>query len=609
MSKRKTQGAAAAISTRAAQEPDRNQAASGKPQTERHKKRAAAEGPSNWPLYATVAIALIAVWWAYGPAMHAPFVFDDTTLIPMVSGVTSFMDWVRRIRPLLMLTYWGNLQISSADTFSFHVVNVLIHCIASAIMYLVVRRMLDWAQVEARSRSALAGFCALLFLLHPLQSEAVAYLAGRSESLSTLFFYAAFAVFIYRRQPAVTWKTAAGVIVLFILALASKEQTIALPALLLLTDFWWNPQSGLSFSFRGIRDNWKLYAPMALGAIAGVVHFAPLIFGATTAGFSMKDLTWYQYLFTEFRAIFVYIREFVAPVGLNADWEFPFSRTIFDHGAIFGLLALVALAALAWRYRREFPLAGYGYFAFLLLLAPTSSILPIKDPVAERRAYFAMFGLLLIVADFLRRVKISRPALAAACGAVLLLFTVATHVRAEVWSSELSLWQDSTAKSPDKARDHFQLANAYYNAGECPAAVTEFEKTSRLPADNLFPPYNLLLDWGLALDCAGQPDLALVKLREAAGLERTAHVYTQMAKVYGGRGDWTMFDDALARAQAIDAGYAPIYAYRGIKDLQLKQPAQALAECSHALQLDPALDPARGCINNARQQMVAGGRR
>ncbi len=565
--------------------------------------------PSHWPVYAAISLALIAAWWAYAPSLHAPFLFDDTTLFPTIPGAASFMDWVRRIRPLLMLSYWLNMRMSGSDTFSYHVVNVIIHCAASGVMYFVVRRMLDWGNVEQRLRVPLAGFCALLFLLHPLQSEAVAYLAGRSEALSSLFFYAAFAVFIYRREAAVGWKTSAVVILLFIAALASKEQTIALPALLLLTDFWWNPHSGLRLDFRGIRENWKLYLPLALGAAAGVAKFAPLILHAPTAGFGMKDLTWYQYLFTEFRAVFVYIREFFVPIGLNADWEFPFSRSILDYGAIVGLAALLALAVLAWRFRREFPLASYGYFAFVILLAPTSSILPIKDPVAERRVYFAMFGLLLIAADFLRRVRISRPVLAAACCAVLLLFAVATRARAEVWSSELALWQDTEAKSPDKARTHFQLGSAYYDEGDCANAVAQFEKTSRLPADNLFPPYNLLLDWGLALDCAGQPDQALAKLREAAGLEQTAHVYTQMAKVYGDRGDWVMFDDALKRAQAIDAGYAPIYAYRGIKDLQLNQPAQALADCSHALQLDPSLDPARGCINNARQQMMAGGGR
>ena len=88
--------------------------------------------------------------------------------------------------------------------------------------------------------------------------------------------------------------------------------------------------------------------------------------------------------------IFAYIFNFLLPVNLNADWDFPISRTLFEQGAVFVLSCLLALAALAWHYRRRFPLAGYGYFVFLVLLAPTSSILPIKDPIADRRMYLPM---------------------------------------------------------------------------------------------------------------------------------------------------------------------------------------------------------------------------
>ncbi len=564
------------------------------------KSRPVAAGPSPWPLVAAITGALIIVFWAYGPAMHGPFLFDDTTLMPTLpSAAASIGEWLNRIRPALMLTYWANVQMSGADTFSYHVLNVLIHCIASGLMFFVVRRLLDWGGVEQRARTPLAGFCAALFLLHPVQSEAVAYLAGRSEALSSLFFFAAFAVFLYRRNTSVTWGTTAAVIVLFLAALASKEQTIALPALLLLTDYWWNP----GFSFRGIRENWKLYGTLALGALVGLVRFAPLIFNAQTAGFGMKDLPWYQYLFTEFRAIFVYIREFFLPFGLNADWDFPFSRTILDRGAIVGLIVLLALIALAWRYRRQFPLASYGFFAFLILLSPTSSILPIRDPFAERRLYFAIFGLLLVAAELVRRIKLPRPTLTAACAAILLLAAVVTHARAEVWSSELALWQDSEAKSPGKPRDHFQLANAYFDAGDCARSATEFEKTDHFTPDG-YSRYNLLVDWGLALDCATQPEKALAKFREAAGLEQTAHVYTQIAKVYGERQEWTLAMGALERAEKIDPSFASTYAYKAIVYVNTNRPADAIREYQHALLLDPQLEPARQGLIVARQRLA-----
>ena len=245
-----------------------------------------------------------------------------------------------------------------------------------------------------------------------------------------------------------------------------------------------------------------------------------LLFRAETAGFGMKDLTWYQYLFTEFRALFVYIGMFVFPARLTADWDFPFSRTITDHGAVFGLIGLVALAVAAWVGRRRFPLASYGFFVFLLLMAPTSSIMPIRDPVAERRLYTSMLGLLLIAVDLIGRAQVSHRALAGICGGIALLAGIATHARAEVWSNPIALWEDTIRKSPNKSRPYLQLAQSYYDAGESAKAVETFERVDRIEK----PEYNTLVNWALALQRLGRFDESLVKLRQAAALEPTAHV-------------------------------------------------------------------------------------
>src|SRR6266571_638076 len=222
--------------------------------------------------------------------------------------------------------------------------------------------------------------------------------------------------------------TVAAVLLLFGAALLSKEHTMALPALLLLTDYWWNP----GFSFRGIRANWRLYGPIALGSAAGLAYFWRLITGAETAGFGMKDLTWYQYFFTQCRALFVYMGTFLLPVKLSVDWDFPISKTIFDRGAIFGLITLAALCGVAWYYRRRFPLAAYGFFVYLILMAPTSSILPIRDPIADRRLYFSMIGLLLMVADGLSRIRVERKSLMIGCAAVLAAAAGSAHARARL---------------------------------------------------------------------------------------------------------------------------------------------------------------------------------
>ena len=288
-----------------------------------------------------------------------------------------------------MFTYWVNVQISGSDPFSYHVLNVLIHLAAAILIYFIVRRLLEWGGVEPAVRTPLAGFCALLFLLHPVETEAVAYLAGRSE-----VFELDDGV---RGLRGVSLRQARGH---HLGQVGGRDRAVSGSACVEGADH--RPSRAAAadrllvepglFLQAAFGENWRLYVPLALGAVAGVVRFAPLIFNAQTAGFGMKDLTWYQYLFTEFRAIFVYIREFFLPFGLNADWDFPISHSIFDRGAIFGLIALLALMGAAWHYRKRFPLASYGFFAFLVLMPPTSSILPIRDPVAERRLYFASIG-------------------------------------------------------------------------------------------------------------------------------------------------------------------------------------------------------------------------
>lgn len=540
----------------------------------------------QWVWFAAAACAVIAAFWAYGPALHGPFLFDDVTLPFSLPGFTQPLSvWLRRLRPGLMFTYWVNAQISGDNPYSYHVVNVLLHCVTSGFVFLIVRRLLQWKGSAEPSRTLLAAFAAALFLFHPAQTESVAYLAGRSEELSVLFVFAAFTVFLYRRETVVSWGVAAAVLVLFGAAVASKEHTVILAALLLLTDYWWNP----GFSPAGILRNWKLYVPIAAVAAAGVAWFMPLILHAESAGFGMKDLPWYQYFFTQWRALFVYIGMFLLPINLNADWDFPFSRTVMDHGAIIGLLGLAVLTGAAWHFRRRFPLACFGFFVFLVLMAPTSSILPIRDPIAERRLYFSMLGLILIVVDLLDRAKLERRQLTAITAVVALAAAVATHARAEVWSDGVLLWEDTIRKSPGKIRAHLQLASAYFEQRRFDLAAAEYERTARLEP----PSHDLLANWGLCYYNMNRPQEALAKLREAAAKEPTAYIYSQIGMVHASLSQWPEALAALDRAEKLDPNLAFPYNYRAKIHMQRNEYAAAVADYQRALTLNPNLADAR----------------
>ncbi len=240
---------------------------------------------------------------------------------------------------------------------------------------------------------------------------------------------------------------------------------------------------------------------MALAAAGGGLLPGNLILHASSAGFGMKDFTWYQYFFTECRAMFVYLGVFVLPVQLNADWDFPISRTILDHGAIFGLAVLLALVAAAWRYRRRFPLATYGFFVYLVLMAPTSSILPIQDPVAERRLYFSMLGLLLIVVDVLARVECPAPhAGVDVRGGGAGGRRRHARPRRGVGGSGGPLG-GCGAQIAGQAAPAFPACLRVLRRAALRRGHAEFEKTAQLEK----PGYDLLVDWGLAYDAMNRP--------------------------------------------------------------------------------------------------------
>lgn len=544
---------------------------------------AVAEKPraAYWPYALGCVLALVVAFEVYGPALYGPFLFDDQYLpfsVPTFA-VDSLRAWMAGVRPLLMFSYWVNYQVSGLQTTSYHAFNVIFHTVNSILVFLIARKVLEFAEVEGGRRDVLAAFAGALFLLHPVNSESVGYVASRSENFSILFFFGAFALYLYRRTAEITWPRAAAVLLLFGAAVITKEHTVVLPALLLLTDYFWNPP----FSLTGIRKNWRLYVPVTAGGIIAARYLAPLVRRSSTAGFSLKDFTWYQYFFTQCRAFWLYVRLFLFPAGLNIDPDFPISRTIVDHGAILGLVAILLAAGAAFYCRRRYPLAAYGFFAFLILMAPTSSFVPIVDPVAERRLYLSMIGLLFIALEFLRRVDVRQPKWMAALAAVLLIAGVMTHSRNYVWSDKVALWEDTVAKSPNKARVQFQLAQAYFESGDCAKALPHYERSAHLdPRDD-----RLFTDWGLAYDCLNQPDQAVAKIRQALRLKPTAHGYSQLGMIFGKNGKYPEALEALAMAATIDPNFDMTYVYRGDVHLAAGDPAAAVQDFRQALAINP----------------------
>ncbi len=304
----------------------------------------------------------------YFPALNGPFVFDDFSL-PYHTGISrEIIVWLSGVRPVLMLTYWLNDAISGRFDVQLPFFKPAdSYLVNTCLVFLTLNRLIALPDRRStKSGRIAAGIGAAVFLVHPLQTESVSYIAGRSESLAAMFVLVAYLIFLYRRHEAISWMEAIALMIFFALGVGTKENAASQAGVLVLTDVFW-PRA---FSTRSLRNNWRLYAVMIPGAAIAAWRVFHVLSGSHSAGLSLQNLTWYQYGFTEARAIFSYLRLAVIPFGQSVDHDYAVSHTILEHGAIFYVAALLAVTILCFVWRNRYPLACFGWFLTLVLLAP-----------------------------------------------------------------------------------------------------------------------------------------------------------------------------------------------------------------------------------------------
>jgi protein O-mannosyl-transferase len=499
---------------------------------------------SNWWIWITLAVGLLVAFDVFSPAIGGPFVWDDRGLPFSNPDLQNqgLLAWVGGNRPLLMFTFWVNYQMGAENPVGYHMLNFLLHFTTAVLIVLILASLLERAGVQGNRRVVLSVFGGALFLLHPLQTESVSYIASRSEVLSVALYFAAYTVFLLRPQGAVRLVRMVVIGLLAGLALATKEHTLTIVALMMLTDLYWNPKK--------LRENAVMYGLAGLAGALGGAYVLRILHASQSAGFSLAGLTPAEYFFTQCRVVWRYIRLFFVPIGQNLDTDYRLSSSILDHGAILGLVALLVLGAAAWFFRKRWPLASFGIFTFLLLLAPTSSVIPITDVVAEHRMYLPLIGLVLVCLELLRLLPISR---IVGIGAVVLVICAAfTYRRNELWSSPIAIWQDTIEKSPAKVRPRFQLGLAYYEMGQCAPAAENFATAARLDRR---PSLGLLLNLGVSLGCSGHAEDGLKVLADAQRLNPNYDMtYVYRGDIYAAQGDEASAADQYQHALALNPG-------------------------------------------------------
>lgn len=478
-----------------------------------------------WLLLRLAVLAAIGLAWA--DALHAPWVYDDK--VEVIGNLTiRLIDKWREIasynlsRPIVVFSYAWNYHLWELDPFGYHVVNVVIHGLATLAAFTLAETL---ARLGGHPRPRLlSGLAVAIWALHPMTTQAVTYVTGRSESLCALFCLAGLAAWAQalereRAEPLGGWGEAGGRalgLVALLLALLSKEVGLAWPLAALSLEIGAGNPAGGPMRERLAAVRWRWYAPMA--ALIGLAVVAKLLstpaFDAawdgedpnlslwTTLGGGLRGLVPHEVdrplavqLTTSAEVWLRYAGLWIAPVGQTLFHAQPDLQPLSLRGAA-AILGLVAAISLSIAWSRKAPMAGQLLVFAALFLLPSSSFAPLKETMAEHRSYGSGLYLILALAFSLTgpwRVggtwrmlpaRLTRY-VAAGAGALIVLGLALTRERNAVWGSEIALWTEATQRSPGDAMAWYGLGDAQRFAGEFEEALAAYDQVLKLDPDNL----------------------------------------------------------------------------------------------------------------------------
>lgn len=407
---------------------------------------------------------------AFANSFSGKFVLDDQDAIVQSKYIHKF--WPRpwesvRLpnRWLVDITFAANYATGKLNPADFHATNLLIHILTALFLYGIIRRTLLNRSVPRGIRDSapwIAFAAVLLWIVHPLQTAGVTYLCQRYESMMGLTFAACFYCFLRARTSPSAWKWHAGVIIAFILGSGTKIVIAMVPVLMVVYDWMFTTGRFLNTL---ARRKWLYAALFSLIAIPTSI-LARVLAKNSRYGSRLMDGNPFDYALTQLDVIAHYLRLAFWPDKLCIDYRWPLADGIGDVGTG-GVLVLTLVAITLYLLVKRHPLAFAGMW-FFIILAPTSSLMPVADAAADHRMYLSLAAVTAIVVttvwEALRRLAtvsnrtwIAPVVFAVMIGAGTIALTARTIERNRDYSDPVRLWRGAVEVNPVNWRARIQL--------------------------------------------------------------------------------------------------------------------------------------------------------
>ena len=519
-------------------------------------------------LFAGLVLAVVAL---FGPGLGYPFLGLDDRHHVVQNPAIRDLSWegirgifrgdARDVRyyPLTYLSYAIDYRLSGLDPVAFHRTNLILHAASTLAVAALFRRVLGDLRI--------AGVAALLFAIHPLQVEPVAWVMGRKSVLSTLCFLLAAIAYVHaaRASPERRGLRTAALLAsacLYLLSCLAKATGITLPAVLVLIDVCLAPSAlarPFAFLARSLRSK-LVYAVPAAAVVLLTVHAAPNNPFASTYAFA-----WHEWLAICGYGLFFYVEKSFAPFALGAFYPLPAPGAVPARFYLYAALSIGLAGVAVWALVRGRRALGLGLGWYLVTLLPSALILAFYSDlpllVADRYFYGSAPGLFLAIAAggcaLWRRAPIPRALLAAAGVAIVAALFAAASVQRATWRSTIAVYEQLLAHHPSD-EFYYRLALEYDAAGRSADAFRALDAAKQSPHRIFFMRfcyYQLLLadlerrkgDFG----AAAQRFAAAIE-STPNGLEpadaRTQVAYLYLAELHERAGDAASAERARAAA-------------------------------------------------------------
>jgi tetratricopeptide (TPR) repeat protein len=568
---------------------------------------------SRWPTSRVASLLAIAavVAIAYGNSCEVPFIFDDRPNISENPHLRlTRLEW-RQLwdaafesragqRPVANLSFALNYLAGQDRVWGYHVVNICIHLVNGVLVYLLAlttfRRAPAWRGTEIRSSTAhwMSLAAALLFVSHPIQTQAVTYLVQRMTSLATLFYLAALLLYIGGRTADGARRRRAfwiAALACWLLGLGTKQNTATLPILVFLYEWYFFRDMSRLWLRRSIRFALPLIVLMGV-AVLTYLGDSPL--EKLASGYEHRDFTMGERVLTQFRVVMLYLGLVLWPLPsrFSITHDISASNSLFDPvTTFFSLLVLLGLLLAAVLTARRYRIVSFCIVWVFLHLAIESSVIPL-ELAYEHRMYLPMLGISMLVSwGSFTALRDARWAIAATAGLVLLL-ALGTHHRNRVWQDARSVWNDVLAKYPQDARAYNNLGDVLEEAGETASALEAFDTAIRL-SPNYQKAY---LNRGLLYAAQGKNYRAIEDFSQAIAIEPGelrwwsdyAEAHQSRGAIYTLIGRFDLAVEDLTRAIELGKENSLNYSHRSVAYAGIGRFPLAFRDGLRAIELDPA---------------------